>query len=329
MSKTVKVLFVVGTKNQTTMMHEISKQLPSHFDCYFSNFYGDGIAKFMTEREMLEVTLMGKSTQKANLKYYQEHGLKDDYRAEKNDYDLVYICNDLYVPKNLRGKQIILVQEGILEPIDWRFYTAGILGLPRLLADTSMMGLSHQYKYFCVFSEGYKKEFIKRGVKPDTIKVTSVPNFDNLKTHFKNDFPQKDYVLAITCNHRETRRPEDRIGLIRKVKRIANGKEIIFKLHPKENFKRAIKEIETHAPEAQIFTDGDTNAMVANCDIVVASYSTVILTAAAMGKKVYSDFYSQQQLEELMPIQNNGTSAKAIADLGVGLIEKNIKLKVL
>lgn len=323
MSKQVKVLFIVGTRNQTTMMHKIAKELPANYDCYFSNFYGDGIAKFMTEQNMLEVTIMGNSTQKANLQYYKDHGLQDDYRAVKNKYDLVFMSNDLYVPKNLRGTKMILVQEGILEPVDWRFHTAQFLGLPRLLADTSMMGLSHEYEYFCVFSEGYKKEFVKRGVKEERIKVTSVPNFDDLNKYKKNKFPHKDYVLAITCNHRETRRSEDRVGLIRKVKRIANGRKIIFKLHPKENWSRAIKEIKTHAPDSLIFTEGDTNTMVANCDEVVASYSTVILAAAAMGKTVHSDFYSQEELLSLRPIQNGGKSAKLIADLGVELIEKS------
>jgi hypothetical protein len=325
MSKTIKVMFIVGTSNQTTMMHKIANELPDHYDCYFSNFYGDGIAKFMKEQNMLEVTIIGNAMCKANEIYFKEHGLQNDYRAEKNDYDLVFSTNDTYVPKNLQGKKMILVQEGILEPVDWRFHTAKLLGLPRLLADTSMMGLSDDYDYFCVFSEGYKKEFIKRGVKAEKIKVTSAPNFDDLDKHYQNDFPHRNYVLAITCNHRETRRADDRIGFIRKVKRIANGRPIIFKLHPREHFDRAIKEIQDHAPESMIYTSGDTNAMVANCEVVVATYSTVILSAAAMGKKVYSDFYSQELLEDLMPIQTGGTSARTIANLGVELIEKNVK----
>jgi hypothetical protein len=96
-------------------------------------------------------------------------------------------------------------------------------------------------------------------------------------------------------------------------------------LHPREHFDRAIKEIKDHAPDSMIYTSGNTNDMVANCAFVVSTYSTVILGAAAMGKKVYSDFYSQELLEELKPIQNGGTSARAIANLGVELIEKNVK----
>ncbi|MEZ5023588.1 MAG: hypothetical protein R2728_10090 [Chitinophagales bacterium] len=152
------------------------------------------------------------------------------------------------VPNNIKKTKKILIQEGMIEPVDWRFKTAKLLGLPRVLADTAMLGLSDDYEYFCVFSEGYKKEFIKRGVKPNKIMVTSVPNFDNVDRYRKNDFPHKDFVLVPTSNHRETARPHDRVAFIKKVLKIAGNRQIIFKLHPREIVDRATKEIEEHAP---------------------------------------------------------------------------------
>ena len=63
--------------------------------------------------------------------------------------------------------------------------------------------------------------------------------------------------------------------------------------------------------------------MAANCAVLVASYSTVVLTAAALGKEIYCD-YSNELLNELKPVQNNGTAAKTIANLGVELMERDL-----
>lgn len=320
MSRSVKVLFIIGSKNQTQIMHKVSQHLPSNYECYFSTFYGDGWLKRWEKRGWLEATIMGKWCQKENADYCQKHGLEYDYRGEQHDYDLVFMTTDMVIPSNIKKCKKILIQEGIIEPVDWRFNTAKLLGLPRVLADTAMLGLSDDYTHFCVFSEGYKKEFIKRGVKPNKIMVTSVPNFDNVDRYRKNDFPHKDFVLVPTSNHRETARPHDRVAFIKKVLKIAGDRQIIFKLHPREIVDRATKEIEEHAPGSLVYATGNTEEMVANCSCLIATYSTVVLTAAALGKEIYSD-YPKELLNELKPLQNGGKSAKTIATLGVELIE--------
>ncbi len=315
-----KVLFIIGTQNQTTMMHQIKNCLTDDFDCYFSTFYGDGWLKKFTELGWVEMTILGSKVQKSNIEYCKKHHLQVDYRGEKNDYDLVFACQDLAIPNNIRNSKIVLVQEGILEPVDWRFYTAKALNLPRVLADSAMTGLSGMYSYFCVMSEGYKQEFIKRGAPEDKLIVTGTPNFDHVEIYEKNTFPHKNYVLAATSNHRETKRSDDRKGFIKKVVKIANGRKIIFKLHPREDVKRATKEIRKYAPQdTLIFSDGNTNEMLANCDVLVTTYSTVILTAAALGKEIHCD-YSEAQIKAYTPVQTGGTSAQAIADIGMSLV---------
>ena len=67
--------------------------------------------------------------------------------------DLVVTTSDLVAPRNLRGVPMVLVQEGMTDPEDWRYRLARGLGLPRWIGNTSMTGLSHAYEAFCVASE--------------------------------------------------------------------------------------------------------------------------------------------------------------------------------
>lgn len=59
-------------------------------------------------------------------------------------------------------------------------------------------------------SEGYKKLFIKKGVNPNKIVVTGIPNFDNVNEILNNDFPYKNFALVATSVSRETFKYENR-----------------------------------------------------------------------------------------------------------------------
>ena len=52
--------------------------------------------------------------------------------------------------------------------------------------------------------------------------------------------------------------------------------------------------------------------MIANCDVLITKFSTLVYTGIALGKEVYSDF-PIHELKKLLPIQNGGTSASTIA----------------
>ncbi len=127
-----------------------------------------------------------------------------------------------------------------------------------------------------------------------------------------------------TSSVRETGRPDNRIQFLQNVKQIAGTRPVIFKLHPNENVARAEREIRMVFPDAPIFTDGNTNHMIANCDVLVTQYSTVVYTGIALGKEVYSNF-DLSMLRSLTPLQNNGTSAERIAKICKRLV--NIPLK--
>ncbi len=308
-----KVLFIGGSLNQPTMIWHIAQELVEH-ECWFSSYYGDGLVRDLAERGLLDFTILGGSATKATDNFFIKKGLQVDYRGERNDYDLVVTCSDLIIPKNIRHKTVVLVQEGMLTPENFVYHTVRTLGLPRFLGNTSMTGLSHTYQKFCVASEGFREIFIKKGVKPERIEVTGIPNFDDLEQFQQNDFPHRGFVLGATSCLREAFQYENRPAFIRKVLDVADGRQVIFKLHPNENHTRALREIEHYAPGSVTFTSGNINPMIANCTAMVTKYSSVMLVALGLGKPVYSDL-DPSLAERLRPVQNGGTSAKRIADI--------------
>jgi hypothetical protein len=332
-----KVLFVCGSMNQTTQMHKISEEM-TDFECYFTPFYAQGhpVIEFVSSLGLLDFSILGGQAKKKTLSYLKENNLKIDEEGQENKYDLVYLCADLLLPKNLNGNKIILVQEGMTDPENFAYHLVTKLHLPRWLASTSTFGLSNSFDLFCVASEGYKEHFISKGVDGSKIRITGIPNFDNSDSFLKNDFPYKNYVLVATSDMRETYKFENRKKFIQKAVKIANGRQIIFKLHPNEKAERAINEIEKFAPGSLVFHHESIDSMIANCDVLITRYSSVVYIGLALGKDVYSDF-DVNKLKMMIPIQNGGTSSKIISDLGRELldnalphvysIEKNLESK--
>lgn len=314
------ILFICGSLNQTTIMHQIAQYFEDA-NCWFSPYYGDGIVDFLASNHFLDFTVLGGKFQKDTLEYLTANNLRIDFKGKQNKYDLVFTCSDLIVPQNIRYSKIILVQEGMTDPEDLMFYIVKTFKLPRYLASTSTFGISNLYDKFCVASEGYKKLFIKKGANPNKIIVTGIPNFDDAKQYFNNNFPYKNFVLVATSDTRETFKYENRKAFIKKAIKIANGRQLIFKLHPNENFERSIYEIKKLVPDAIIFTNGNINEMIANCDVLITKYSSCVYVGLALGKEVYSDF-DMNMLKELLPIQNNGLSAYNIAQIGFDLLNK-------
>jgi hypothetical protein len=314
------ILFICGSLNQTTMMHKISLSLPMH-DCFFTPFYAEGLIGQCSRMGLLDFTILGGKHAQNTKQYLAQERLPIDFGGQSRRYDLVVTCTDLIMQNNIRSGRIVLVQEGMILPEGALYYFVRYLGMPRFLANTAATGLSNAYDIFCVASPGYRELFIQRGVNPDKIVVTGIPNFDNAASYLNNNFPHRNYVLATTTSARETGMRADRIAFIHKVKQIAAGREILFKLHPNENIERAKAEIEKIIPEATIYTTGNVHEMIANCDEMVTELSSVVFTALALGKKIHADF-DLQSLRDLMPIQNGGTSAQNIARICEELLEQ-------
>lgn len=313
-----KVLFIGGSLNQTTMMHKISQQLPE-CEAYFTPYYASGPLWLMTKLKMLEFTIMGGTFKRKTLEYIKEHNLKLDYEGKNDNYDLVFTCQDLIVPRQIKKFKTILVQEGMVDPPDWRYHVTRFLGLGRWCASTSMTGLSHQYDYFCVASEGFRDLFIDRGVNPNKIRVTGIPNFDDFEKMRSLEFEHKNFLLVATSDVRETTKYENRKKFLLRAKEIANGKKIIVKLHPNEVVKKRTAEVKKYLPEALVYHGVSIDPMIANCDALFTRFSSTIFPALALGKEVYSNI-DNEDIKRLKPIQNNGTSAKAIADVARELL---------
>ncbi len=301
-------------------MHQISKHLAG-YDCYFTPYYADGFLKLLAGYGLLNFSILGGKFFKKTFEYLNANYLKIDLRGATNDYDLIFTCSDLVIQRNICGKKIILVQEGMTDPENIFYWLVKMLKLPRYVASTSTTGLSNAYDYFCVASEGYKNLFIKKGVMQEKIIVTGLPNFDNCLSFMNNDFPYKNFVLAATSDARETFKYENRKKFIRSALKIAGGRKLIFKLHPNENFKRAYAEINKLAPSAEIYTEININEMIANCDVLITKYSSVVYIGLALGKEVYSDF-DLSELKEMTPLQNEGQSSFRIAQVGKMILEK-------
>ena len=308
-----KILFICGSLNQTTQMHQIARHL-TDCDCYFTPYYGDGFIKTLTSSGLLDFTILGGPFRQTTERYLQEHHCTIDYEGKTNHYDLVLTCSDLIMQKNIREKKIILVQEGMTDPENIAYHLVRRLGLPRYLASTSTTGLSHVYHKFCVASEGYRELFVRKGVRPEKIAVTGIPNFDNARKYLDNDFPYTNYVLVATSDARETFKFDNRKAFLKKALSIGGDRQMVFKLHPNENVRRSSAEIKRFAPHALVFHDGNAHHMVANCNTLITQYSSLAFTGIALGKEVHS-YFDGDLLKRLTPIQNDGNSAKNIADV--------------
>jgi hypothetical protein len=301
------ILLICGTLNQTRAMLAVGQHLGEHH-CYYTPFYCDGHLLRASRRGHLDFTVLSGPLRERSLALMREHEVPIDERGEGRDYDLVVTCTDLILQRNLAGRRIVLVQEGLTEPEGVLYWLARHAGWPRVFANTAAFGLSNGYEVFCVASQGAKEMFRAKGVRDDKMVVTGISNFDHVDVYRSNDFPHRDFVLVCTSNARETFKYDDRMQFLRHALRIAGGREVIFKLHPAEQQERAMGEIRSLAPDARILRDGDTEAMIANSAAVIAQYSTVAFTAALLGKEVHS-YIDPEHLRQVLPGQTGSIAS--------------------
>jgi hypothetical protein len=318
-----KILFITGSINQTTQMHQIALQLPE-YDCWFSQIFTDSkILRFLKKHTSLgDNTILAGQFRARSEDYLQRQGLNIDYGAKKNRYELVVYCSDLMVASSLRQYKTIWVQEGMIDKPSFISNAVRQLGLPAWLSgNTALNGSTNQFDIYCAASRGYKELFAQGGTDRGKLFTTGIPNYDNCATFLDNNFPYCDYVMVATSDMRETYKYEDREAFIRQTVKIADGRRLLFKLHPNEKFARAEAEIKKYAPlDTLIYQTGNTDEMIANCCELITQWSTVVYTGLALGKKVHS-YFDLNELKSRMPIQNNGTSAKNIANICSAYVE--------
>lgn len=303
-------------------MHQIATELPE-FDCWFSQLFTDNsLLNFLINNTpLLNGTVLSNNYRSKSEKYLGMHGLQIDYGAKLNQYDLVVFCSDIIVPLRMRNTKTVWVQEGMVDKYTLLSKLVKSLDLPPFLCgNTSLNGSSNVCDVYCTASAGYKQYFTEKGTDNKKMAVTGMPNYDNLKQFLNNDFPHRNYVMVATTDMRETYRFENRPAFIKNAVKLANGRQMLFKLHPNEDAVRAEKEIRKYAPAGTlIFKSGNTNHMIANCCELITQYSTVVYTGIALGKKVHS-WFNLNDLKKLAPVQNGGVSARKIAQICRGYI---------
>src|SRR5260221_12245467 len=111
-----KILFITGSINQTSQMHEISKHL-QQYDCWFSQLFPDtAFLKAIIKHSPLAVgTVLAPHFRIKSESYLRQHGLKIDYEGNKNKYDLVVYCTDMVVADKFKQTKTIFVQEGMTD----------------------------------------------------------------------------------------------------------------------------------------------------------------------------------------------------------------------
>jgi hypothetical protein len=312
-----KILFITGSINQTTQMQQIATEL-SEYDCWFSQIFVDfpPFQWLIDNTDLVSKTVLSGQFKENSEKYCLEHGMKMDYKAKLNRYDLVLYCSDMIIPDRMLQTKTLWVQEGMIDEYTPFSKVIKNLHLPPYFAvGTALNGSSNICDVYCAASEGYKNRFAKIGTDTHKILVTGIPNFDNCKQFLNNNFPHKDYLLVATSDNREVFKKEDRPAFIRNCVKMAGGRKLIFKLHPNEIFERAIAEIREHTPaDTLIYNDGNINEMIANCDEFITQYSSAVYVGMALGKKVHS-YFDLAELKQQMPIQNGGKSARNIAQV--------------
>jgi len=296
------------------------------YDCWFSQLFTDNILInfLLNKTSLLNGTIIAKPFRNQSEQLLREHRFNIDYKATLHQYDLVIFCSDMLVPKRMRQTKTVWVQEGMIDKITWVSKWIKRLNLPPILCfNTSLNGTSNKCDLYCTASEGYKEYITQYGTNPDKVKITGIPNYDNACQYLNNNFPHKNYVMVATSDIRETARKENRIAFLKECIATANGRQLLFKLHPNENAERAIREIKSVAPEnTLIYTEGNTHEMIANCDELITQYSTVVYTGISLGKKVHS-WFNVDVLKMMEPLQNNGTSAANIAAVCQAALHQN------
>jgi hypothetical protein len=325
-----KILFTVGSLNQVTQMHAIASHLPD-YDCYFSQFYSDhAIIKYLVKAGAANYSILSGQFRKNADRYLSDHHLKNDYAQSiyHHPYDLIVVCSDLLVPQSIKKRKTIWVQEGMTDPLrPWGKIVKALRLPPYFALGTALNGTSNQCDLYCVASEGYKDHFKSLGADPAKLVVTGIPNFDNVSALASTNFPHRNYVLVATSDIREVMGFENRLAFIRKCVGIAQGRPLIFKLHPNEKKERAVREIrENTPPDTVIYTAGAIDPMIFHCDELITQYSSAVYVGLALGKKVHS-YFNVNELKKKTPLQNGGQSAAHIAELCRSYVEHNGPLR--
>ena len=74
MTQKKKILFICGSMNITTQIHQIAQALPEYTH-YFTSFYADGFLALLNKLKLLEFTIIGDKRASQSLRYLESKDL--------------------------------------------------------------------------------------------------------------------------------------------------------------------------------------------------------------------------------------------------------------
>src|SRR5262249_15228825 len=140
-------------------------------------------------------------------------------------------------------------------------------------------------------------------------------------SYAKNEFPHRDFVLVCTSDGRETGKLDDRSQFLDRVRNLALGRPVIFKLHPNEIVARAEADIAEAFPQAFVSADASAEQMAAICEAVISEWPSLPLVGWPLGKGLPPDFDWHYPGGRL-PIQNRGPPPKLTAREGLEVLRE-------
>ena len=180
---------------------------------------------------------------------------------------------------------------------------------------------SKEADYLAVWGELTTKFFLDNNVDKDRVIEIGNPSYDNLFRLNKNYGSKRSGIILLATGglgtsysfHNTitvTKRYEDFIKQTCKVIKKLSNTKIIVKLHPysddKINIPKIVHEIDKNI---QIAKNENIIDLIRNSDLVISTYSTVIIEAMIMGKltlafRLLSDAFESEHI----PLQNSGAS---------------------
>src|SRR5262245_57376478 len=101
-AKRPRALFICGSINQTTQLHQIAQELPV-VEAHYTPYYCDVVLEIMRRLGMLNFTILGHPWRRDCMGYLERHALPVDLNGAKGPYDLVVTSSDVIVPLNIRS----------------------------------------------------------------------------------------------------------------------------------------------------------------------------------------------------------------------------------
>src|SRR5262249_56574111 len=83
-----RILFICGSLNQTTQMHQVARELLEH-EHAFTPYYCEGALEWCRRAGLLEFTIIGDKLRERCERYLEAEGLPIDREGRGADYDLV------------------------------------------------------------------------------------------------------------------------------------------------------------------------------------------------------------------------------------------------